>query len=149
MVVKELAELLEENGGALGGAQEEHGVDLGDVDALVEEIVALAGLSAGEDEGLAVEGGDRDDHLAAGVGHALGVVDAVARGHGRKLGRIHSLQNAVRRLQQGPAERLPVLDHLRAGALAALDVMPLLKQEVGRFGMGYAAGCSSLMRGVG
>ena len=32
------AELLQEDGGALGGAQEQHGVDLGKVDALVEQV---------------------------------------------------------------------------------------------------------------
>ncbi|MDJ0832521.1 MAG: 2-octaprenyl-6-methoxyphenyl hydroxylase [Gammaproteobacteria bacterium] len=43
---------------------------------------------------------------------------------------------------------LPVLNHLRAGALAALDLLPALKREVSWQGMGYGAGCSSLMRGV-
>lgn len=32
------AELLEKDGGALGGAQQQHCVDLGQVDPLVEEI---------------------------------------------------------------------------------------------------------------
>ncbi len=46
------------------------------------------------------------------------------------------------------SNNLPILNHLRAGALAALDLVPVLKQEVGWLGMGYAAGCSSLMRGI-
>ena len=65
------AELLEEDGGALGGAEEEHGVDLGDVDALVEDVdgeddVDLAGAQAVEDGGAGVlvgvggEGGGGD-----------------------------------------------------------------------------------------
>jgi 2-octaprenyl-6-methoxyphenol hydroxylase len=43
---------------------------------------------------------------------------------------------------------LPLLNHLRAGALAALDVCPLLKHEFCWNAMGYGAGSSSLMRGV-
>jgi 2-octaprenyl-6-methoxyphenol hydroxylase len=42
---------------------------------------------------------------------------------------------------------LPVLNHLRSGALAALDISPWLKQEVSWRGMGYGHGLSSLMRG--
>lgn len=42
---------------------------------------------------------------------------------------------------------LPVLNHVRAAALAALDICPLIKQEVSWQGMGYGDGCSSLMRG--
>ena len=42
----------------------------------------------------------------------------------------------------------PVLNHARAGALAALDLCPPLKNELGWQGMGYGAGCASLMRGV-
>lgn len=43
---------------------------------------------------------------------------------------------------------LPVLNHARAGALMALDLCPLLKQEFSWLGMGYGSGVSSLMRGV-
>ena len=43
---------------------------------------------------------------------------------------------------------LPLINHARAGALALLDVCPLLKQEVSWQGMGYGSGFSSLMRGV-
>lgn len=43
---------------------------------------------------------------------------------------------------------LPLLNHLRAGALAALDICPLLKREVSWRGMGYGSGASSLMRGA-
>ena len=43
---------------------------------------------------------------------------------------------------------LPLLNHLRAGALAALDVCPLLKQEFSWQGMGFGSGYSSLLRGV-
>ncbi|MBC8211156.1 MAG: 2-octaprenyl-6-methoxyphenyl hydroxylase [Gammaproteobacteria bacterium] len=43
---------------------------------------------------------------------------------------------------------LPLINHLRAGALVALDVCPLLKQEFSWQGMGFGAGYSSLMRGV-
>ena len=45
------------------------------------------------------------------------------------------------------SNNIPMLNHLRAGALAALDCCPILKQEVSWQGMGYGAGCSSLMRG--
>ncbi len=46
------------------------------------------------------------------------------------------------------SNNIPVLSHLRAGALAALDLCPLIKQEVSWQGMGYGSGCSSLMRGT-
>jgi len=46
------------------------------------------------------------------------------------------------------SNNLPLLNHSRAGALAALDLCPWLKQEVSWQGMGYGSGCSSLMRGV-
>ncbi len=42
---------------------------------------------------------------------------------------------------------LPLLDHLRAGALGLLERCPPLKQEIAWQGMGYGAGLSSLMRG--
>ena len=42
---------------------------------------------------------------------------------------------------------LPLWNHLRAGALAALDLCPTLKNEFAWQGMGYGEGCSSLMRG--
>lgn len=45
------------------------------------------------------------------------------------------------------SNNLPVLNHLRAGALAALDLCGPLKNEVSWLGMGYGSGCSSLMRG--
>ena len=44
---------------------------------------------------------------------------------------------------------MPLLNHLRAAALAALDLCPVLKSEFGWRGMGYGSGCSSLMRGRG
>ena len=43
---------------------------------------------------------------------------------------------------------LALLNHLTAGALAALDLCPVLKNEVSWQGMGYGSGYSSLMRGV-
>ena len=46
------------------------------------------------------------------------------------------------------SNNIPVLNHLRAGALAALDLCPIVKTEVSWQGMGYGSGCSSLMRGV-
>jgi len=42
---------------------------------------------------------------------------------------------------------LPVLNHARAAALAALDCCSPLKHELAWQGMGYGVGCSSLMRG--
>lgn len=47
------------------------------------------------------------------------------------------------------SNNLPLLNHLRAGGLAALDLLPALKKEFSWLGMGYGAGCSSLMRGIG
>ncbi len=46
------------------------------------------------------------------------------------------------------SNNLPLLNHLRAGGLAALDLVPVLKKEFSWLGMGYGSGCSSLMRGV-
>ena len=51
------------------------------------------------------------------------------------------------RLVQLFSNNLPLLNHLRAGALAALDLCPIIKQEVSWQGMGYGPGCCSLMRG--
>ena len=45
------------------------------------------------------------------------------------------------------SNKLPLLNHLRAAALAALDLCPVVKNEVSWQGMGYGSGCSSLMRG--
>ncbi len=41
----------------------------------------------------------------------------------------------------------PLLNHARAAALTALDLMPPLKQEVSWRGMGFGQGLSTLMRG--
>lgn len=46
------------------------------------------------------------------------------------------------------SNNVPMWNHLRAGALAALDLCPPLKQEFAWQGMGFGEGCSSLMRGV-
>ena len=46
------------------------------------------------------------------------------------------------------SNNLPLLNHLRAGGLAALELVPVLKKEFSWLGMGYGSGCSSLMRGV-
>lgn len=43
---------------------------------------------------------------------------------------------------------LPVFNHARAGALAALDLCPLLKREFSWAGMGYGTSAYSLMRGM-
>ena len=42
---------------------------------------------------------------------------------------------------------LPVLNHLRAGALALMDVCPTLKNEMSWQGMGFGSTSASLMRG--
>lgn len=42
---------------------------------------------------------------------------------------------------------LPVLNHLRSGALGLLDIMPALKSEVALSGMGLATGGNPMMRG--
>ena len=60
----------------------------------------------------------------------------------------HQAVNYGDRLVQLFSNNLPLLNHLRAGALAALDLCPMMKQEVSWQGMGYGPGCSSLMRGV-
>lgn len=46
------------------------------------------------------------------------------------------------------SNKLPVLNHLRAGALTALELCPALKREVSWRGMGYGPGVCSLMRGA-
>lgn len=43
---------------------------------------------------------------------------------------------------------LPIINHARSGALMALDVCPILKQEFSWLAMGYGPGTASLMRGV-
>jgi 2-octaprenyl-6-methoxyphenol hydroxylase len=43
---------------------------------------------------------------------------------------------------------LPLLNHMRSGALALLDLCPWLKDEVSWQGMGYGPGLNSLMRGA-
>ncbi|MCP4077584.1 MAG: 2-octaprenyl-6-methoxyphenyl hydroxylase [Gammaproteobacteria bacterium] len=60
----------------------------------------------------------------------------------------HQAVNYGDRLVQLFSNNLPVLNHLRAGALAVLDLCPMMKKEVSWQGMGYGPGCSSLMRGV-
>ena len=47
------------------------------------------------------------------------------------------------------SNRLPLLNHARAGALAALDLCPPAKHEFSWVGMGFGATASSLMRGEG
>ena len=83
------AELLEEDRGALGGAQHEHDVDGGDVDALVEQVDGeqhlhlavsqigerLASVGVGR---LRRDGPCRDPGPLEPVGHEVGVVDADA-----------------------------------------------------------------------
>ena len=83
------AELLEEEGWALGGAQEEHGVDLGDVDSLVEKVggkdrgeAALSQVGDGScaliGRGLSGDGLGRDAGVVGDAGHVFGVGDADA-----------------------------------------------------------------------
>lgn len=52
------------------------------------------------------------------------------------------------RLVQLFSNNTAVLNHLRAGALATLDLCSMLKKEVSWRGMGFGSGCSSLMRGT-
>ncbi len=77
------AELLEEQGGALGGAQEQDGVDVGDVDAFVEEV------DAEEDAELA--GGE-----IAERGGALGFGGGGGDGAGAQAGALELLRHEVR-----------------------------------------------------
>ena len=94
------AELLQEDGRALGGTQEEHGVDLGDVDALVEEVdredaVDLAARSI-RSAGSRWSAAGRAETATAGMpaprealGHVVGVRDADAeaeRAHAQRVG---------------------------------------------------------------
>ena len=45
------------------------------------------------------------------------------------------------------SNQLPLLDHLRAGGLAALDLLPGLKSQVALSGMGMSFGGNSMLRG--
>ncbi len=45
------------------------------------------------------------------------------------------------------SNRLPLLNHLRAGSLAALDLLPPLKSQVALSGMGMSFGGNALLRG--
>ena len=45
------------------------------------------------------------------------------------------------------SNRLPILNHLRAGGLAALDLLPGFKNQVALAGMGMAYGGSAMLRG--
>lgn len=60
-------------------------------------------------------------------------------------------QNRVIRLGDGLvslfSNQLPVLNHLRAGSLAALDLLPALKTQVALSGMGMTFGGNALLRG--
>jgi hypothetical protein len=42
---------------------------------------------------------------------------------------------------------LPLVNHLRSGALGLLDIMPALKSEVALSGMGLATGGNAMVRG--
>lgn len=60
-------------------------------------------------------------------------------------------QNRVIRMGDGLvslfSNQLPVLNHLRAGSLAALDLLPPLKTQVALSGMGMSFGGNALLRG--
>ncbi|MDH5353915.1 MAG: FAD-dependent monooxygenase [Gammaproteobacteria bacterium] len=60
-------------------------------------------------------------------------------------------QNRVIRLGDGLvslfSNQLPVLNHIRAGSLAALDLVPPLKTQVALAGMGMTFGGNALLRG--
>ena len=45
------------------------------------------------------------------------------------------------------SNQLPLLDHVRAGGLAMLDLLPPLKSQVAMSGMGFGFGGNSLLRG--
>ncbi|NNE64170.1 MAG: 2-octaprenyl-6-methoxyphenyl hydroxylase [Gammaproteobacteria bacterium] len=45
------------------------------------------------------------------------------------------------------SNQLPLLDHARAGGLAMLDLMPMLKTQVAMSGMGFGFGGNALLRG--
>jgi hypothetical protein len=87
------AELLQEHQMALGGAQEQHRVDLGDVEAFVEQIhrkqdLQLAGAQAADLLGALVAGagGIQGSGAQAGghelAGHPAGVLHADAEAQG-------------------------------------------------------------------
>ena len=107
-------------------------------------------------------------HPVAGQGLNLAVRD-VAVLYDLLLDQIFDVENLRRQLALYPAARqkdqnltvglssslvelfsndMPLLDHARAAGLAALDLCPALKKEVGWLGMGFGSGASSLMRGT-
>jgi hypothetical protein len=94
------AQLLQEDGGALGGAQEQHGVDLGHVDALVEQVdredgvdLSVTQVTKGGRPGLGI-GAGVDGHggyacLVEHPGHVVGLIDRDAEpesSHGADVG---------------------------------------------------------------
>src|SRR5215217_258211 len=109
------AQLLKEDGGALGGTQEQHRVDGGDVDTLVEQVdgeeyphLAIAKIpEGGPSRFLIGPGGDRpggDSGFVEPAGHVLGVVDADAESecpHASDIGDF-----VVERLQDDPGPRV-------------------------------------------
>lgn len=87
------AQLLEEQGRAVGRAEHQEGVDGGDVDALVEQVdgehdvhasvgQVAQGLAAIVVGGVGPDGGGGDAGVAEDAGHEPGVVDAHAEAEG-------------------------------------------------------------------
>jgi hypothetical protein len=93
------AELLQKHHGALGGPQEQHGVDRGDVEPFVEEVhgeedLQLAGLQAAQGGLAEIGGGGGVEGFGAeaagreALGHEMGVFHAHAKTQGPHAGGI-------------------------------------------------------------
>jgi len=93
------AQLLQKDHGALGGPQEQHGVDRGDVEPFVEEVhrkedLQLAGLQAAEGGLAEIGGGGGIEGFGAeaagteALGHETGVFHAHAEAQGPHAGGI-------------------------------------------------------------
>jgi hypothetical protein len=93
------AELLQEHHGALGGPQEQHGVDRGDVEPFVEQVhrkkdLQVAGLQAAQGGLAEIGGGGGIEGFGAeaagteALGHEVGVFHAHAEAQGPHAGGI-------------------------------------------------------------
>ena len=126
------AELLQVEGGALGGAQEEHGVDFGDVDALVEHVHGEEGAElaatqlldhrgAFAERGVAGDAGGGQALLVEKGGHELGVFDGDAEAEGAHDGGVahpvgEGAEHAVGAVLVGGVEGLEGRDAVAAAA---------------------------------
>jgi hypothetical protein len=135
------AQLLKEDGGALGGTQEQDRVDGGDVDTLVEQVdgeeypyLAVAkSPEGGPSRSLIGPGGDRpggDAGLIEPVGHVLGVVDADAESECPHASDVGDL--VPERLQDDPGPRIVArIDVAQLGGVVTLAASPPDLLEVG------------------